>query len=65
MKKMAFHEGLKNNLYTSLKEMVIDILQEKYLVAESLALAAECDQLAIRYKALVSAYDSAVSAKEE
>ena len=34
-------------------------------VAESLALAAECDQLAIRYKALVRAYDSAVSAKEE
>ena len=38
-------------------------IQEK--VAESLALAAECDQLAIRYKALVRAYDSAVSAKEE
>ena len=34
-------------------------------VAESLALAAECDELAIRYKALVRAYDSAVSAKEE
>ena len=34
-------------------------------VAESLALAAECDQLAIRYKALVRAYDSAMSAKEE
>ena len=34
-------------------------------VAESLALAAECDKLAIRYKALVRAYDSAVSAKEE
>ena len=34
-------------------------------VAESLALAAECDQLAIRYKALVRAYDSAVSAEEE
>mgnify|MGYP003418495325 FL=1 len=28
-------------------------------VAESLALAAECDQLAIRYKALVRAYESA------
>ena len=27
-------------------------------VAESLALAAECDQLAIRYKALVRAYES-------
>ena len=34
-------------------------------VAESLALAAECDEIAIRYKALVRAYDSAVSAKEE
>ena len=34
-------------------------------VAESLALAAECDQLAIRYKALVKAYQSAYSAKEE
>ena len=34
-------------------------------VAESLAVGAECDQLAIRYKALVRAYDSAVSAKEE
>ena len=34
-------------------------------VAESLALAAECDQLAIRYKAVVRAYDSAMSAKEE
>ena len=34
-------------------------------VAESLALAAECDEIAIRYNALVRAYDSAVSAKEE
>ena len=34
-------------------------------VAESLALAAECDQLAIRYKALVKAYQSAYGAKEE
>lgn len=34
-------------------------------VAESLALAAECDQLAIRYKAVVKAYQSAYSAKEE
>ena len=34
-------------------------------VAESLALAAECDQLAIRYKALVRAYGSAVSTEEE
>ena len=34
-------------------------------VAESLALAAECDEIAIRYKARVRAYDSAVSAKEE
>ena len=34
-------------------------------VAESLAVGAECDELAIRYKALVRAYDSAVSAKEE
>ena len=34
-------------------------------VAESLALAAECDQLAIKYKALVKAYQSAYSAKEE
>ena len=32
-------------------------IQEK--VAESLALAAECDELAIRYKALVRAYESA------
>ena len=38
-------------------------IQEK--VAESLAIAAECDEIAIRYKALVRAYDSAVSAKEE
>ena len=38
-------------------------IQEK--VAESLALAAECDQLAIRYRALVKAYQSAYSAKEE
>ena len=34
-------------------------------VAESLALAAECDEIAIRYKALVKAYQSALSAKEE
>ena len=34
-------------------------------ITESLALAAECDQLAIRYKALVKAYQSAYSAKEE
>ena len=34
-------------------------------VAESLALAAECDEIAIRYKALVNAYQSAYSAKEE
>ena len=34
-------------------------------VAESLALAAECDEIAIRYKALVKAYQSAYSAKEE
>ena len=34
-------------------------------VAESLALAAECDQLAIRYRALVKAYQSAYGAKEE
>ena len=33
--------------------------------AESLALAAECDEIAIRYKALVKAYQSAYSAKEE
>ena len=34
-------------------------------VAESLALAEECDRLAIRYKALVKAYQSAYGAKEE
>ena len=34
-------------------------------VAESLALAAECDEIAIRYKAVVRAYQSAYSAKEE
>ena len=34
-------------------------------VAESLAVGAECDQLAIRYKALVKAYQSAYGAKEE
>lgn len=34
-------------------------------IAESVALAAECDELAIRYKALVKAYQSAYSAKEE
>ena len=34
-------------------------------VTESLALAAECDEIAIRYKALVKAYQSAYSAKEE
>ena len=34
-------------------------------VAESLALAAECDEIAIRYRALVKAYQSAYSAKEE
>ena len=34
-------------------------------VAKSMAIAAECDEIAIRYKALVRAYDSAVSAKEE
>ena len=33
-------------------------------VAESLALAAECDEIAIRYKALVKAYN-ALGAKEE
>ena len=38
-------------------------IQEK--VAESLALTAECDEIAIRYKALVKAYQSAYSAKEE
>ena len=34
-------------------------------VAESLALAEECDQLAIKYKAVVKAYQSAYGAKEE
>ena len=34
-------------------------------VAESLAVAAECDELAIRYSALVKAYQSAYGAKEE
>lgn len=34
-------------------------------VAESLALAAECDEIAIRYKAVVKAYQSAYGAKEE
>ena len=34
-------------------------------VAESLAVGAECDQLAIRYSALVKAYQSAYGAKEE
>ena len=34
-------------------------------VAESLALAEECDKIAIRYKAVVKAYQSAYSAKEE
>ena len=34
-------------------------------VAESLALAAECDQLAIRYRAVVKVYQSAYGAKEE
>lgn len=34
-------------------------------VAESLALAAECDEITIRYKALVKAYQSAYGAKEE
>ena len=34
-------------------------------VAESMAIAAECDQLAIRYKAVVKAYQSAYGAKEE
>lgn len=44
MKKMAFHEGLKNNLYTSLKETVIDILQEKYLSSDAEYVSA--DQIA-------------------
>ena len=34
-------------------------------VAESMAIAAECDELAIRYKALVKACQSAYGAKEE
>ena len=34
-------------------------------VAESMAVAAECDEIAIRYKALVKAYQSAYGAKEE
>ena len=34
-------------------------------VAESMAIAAECDEIAIRYKALVKAYQSAYGAKEE
>ena len=34
-------------------------------VAERLAVGAECDEIAIRYKALVKAYQSAYSAKEE
>lgn len=34
-------------------------------VAESLAVGAECDELAIRYKALVKVYQSAYGAKEE
>ena len=34
-------------------------------VAESLAVGAECDEIAIRYKAVVRAYQSAYSAKEE
>ena len=34
-------------------------------VAESLALAAECDEIAIRYKAVVKTYQSAYGAKEE
>ena len=34
-------------------------------VAESMAVGAECDEIAIRYKALVKAYQSAYSAKEE
>lgn len=38
-------------------------IQEK--VAESLALAVECDEIAIRYKAVVKAYQSAYGAKEE
>lgn len=34
-------------------------------VAESLAVGTECDQLAIRYKAVVKAYQRAYGAKEE
>ena len=34
-------------------------------VAKTLAVGAECDQLAIRYSALVKAYQSAYGAKEE
>ena len=34
-------------------------------VAESLAVGAECDEIAIRYKAVVKAYQSAYGAKEE
>ena len=34
-------------------------------VAESLAVGAECDEIAIRYKALVKVYQSAYGAKEE
>ena len=34
-------------------------------IKESLDIAAECDELAIRYRALVKAYQSAYSAKEE
>ena len=34
-------------------------------IAESVAVGAECDELAIRYSALVKAYQSAYGAKEE
>ena len=34
-------------------------------VAESLAVGAECDEIAIRYKAVVKAYEAAYAAKEE
>ena len=34
-------------------------------IAESVAVGAECDEIAIRYKALVKAYQNAYSAKEE
>ena len=34
-------------------------------IAKSMALAAECDEIAIRYKAVVKAYQSAYGAKEE